>query len=247
MNLPNAMTVGRIVATPAIALLPFADSWQLRLLAFVLFVAAAITDYYDGMLARTRNLVSDLGKQLDPLADKLLLVGTLVPMFWLTHSGLHAGLLSLHRDPLVPGVDGPMALPGAPPGHAAFPFLTPLGPIALPWWVLAVVIGREVFMTAFRSAAARRGTVISAIGPAKWKTGFQLVWVGAAYFGFWASTLAAREQWTSAAWRAFAQFNGIVGVLTMIGAVGLTLYSLVLYLQRYGDVLWGRPATPPRA
>jgi len=83
MNLPNALTVGRIAATPLIAALPFASSWSLRLAAFVLFTAAGITDYIDGRLARSRKQETDLGRMLDPLADKLLLVGTFIPMYFL--------------------------------------------------------------------------------------------------------------------------------------------------------------------
>jgi hypothetical protein len=83
VNLPNAITVARIAASPLIAWLPFAPNWGSRLTAFVLYLAAAITDYWDGHLARTRNLVTDLGRLLDPLADKLLLVATFVPMLWL--------------------------------------------------------------------------------------------------------------------------------------------------------------------
>ena len=219
MNLPNAITIARIAATPAIAVLPFSDSWELRLLAFVLFVVAAVTDYYDGMLARSRGLVTDLGKLLDPLADKLLLLGTLAPMYWL-------------QQPLADGVldDG-----GA--GRGAFPFLTPLGTIRLPAWVLVVVLGRELFMTVFRQIAARRGVVIAAIGPAKWKTGFQCTWVGAAFFWFFALTLAADRGWTGAAWLYFAYFNGLLGAATMVAAVALTVYSLGLYLRRYGGLL----------
>ncbi|HEY0778398.1 MAG TPA: CDP-alcohol phosphatidyltransferase family protein, partial [Gemmatirosa sp.] len=70
MNLPNAITVARIAAAPLIAWLPFAPTPGMRLAAFVLYVAAAVTDYWDGHLARTRNLVTDLGRLLDPLADK---------------------------------------------------------------------------------------------------------------------------------------------------------------------------------
>src|SRR5258708_40030347 len=80
MNLPNALTVGRIAATPLVAVLPFANSWTLRLMAFALFLAAAITDYIDGHLARSRAQETDLGRLLDPLADKLLLVATLYPV-----------------------------------------------------------------------------------------------------------------------------------------------------------------------
>ena len=121
-------------------------------------------------------------------------------------------------------------------------FITPLGPVGFPWWIIAVVLGREIFMTVFRQAAARRGVVIAAIGPAKWKTTFQLIWQGAAYFWFWIATLAAERHWDSSAWRAFASFNGIAGTLTMTAAVILTLYSLWLYLRRYGAVFFVRHA-----
>lgn len=235
MNLPNSLSVGRIAITPLIALLPFADSWKLRLVGFVLFVIAGISDYVDGRLARSRKQETDFGRLLDPLADKLLLVGTLVPMFWLAGSGASSSLFSHHTQPLVDSVLGPMVR--APGEHiAAFPFITPFGYIGLPWWILVVVLGREAFMTVFRQAAARRGVVIAAIGPAKWKTGFQLVWQGAAYFWFAAATLAASRSWDNAAWRAFANFNGIVGTVMMTAAVALTLYSLWLYMRQYGSI-----------
>ncbi|HEY7393208.1 MAG TPA: CDP-alcohol phosphatidyltransferase family protein, partial [Gemmatimonadaceae bacterium] len=80
MNLPNALSVARIAVTPLIAALPFAESWPLRLGAFVLFLAAAITDYIDGFLARSRKQETDLGRLLDPAADKALLIGTMIPM-----------------------------------------------------------------------------------------------------------------------------------------------------------------------
>jgi CDP-diacylglycerol---glycerol-3-phosphate 3-phosphatidyltransferase len=217
LNLPNAITAGRILAAPFIAALPFIGSPAARLVAFVLYVIAALTDYYDGWLARTRNLITDLGRLLDPLADKLLLFATLIPMFV---------LMAPPNDRFVPtraeSIDA-----------ARLQFQTPWGSVGLPWWIVAIVIGREIFMTVFRQAAARRGVVISAIGPAKWKTAFQSLWVGSAYFWFFASTLAVTQGWSSAQWRAFAYFNGIVGTLAMIASVFLTLYSLALYLKRY--------------
>lgn len=220
MNLPNTITTGRILAAPFIAALPFIASPGVRLTAFVLYIIAAVTDYFDGKLARTRNLTTDLGRLLDPLADKLLLFATLVPMFVL----------------MAPAGD-PFAPTRAESAQATLmPFITPFGAVGLPWWVVAIVIGREVFMTVFRQAAARRGVVISAIGPAKWKTGFQCTWVGAAYFWFFAATMASMRGWTGGAWQAFAYFNGIVGSVTMIAAVVLTIYSLGLYLSRYTRV-----------
>jgi len=92
-------------------------------------------------------------------------------------------------------------------------------------------------MTVFRQFAARRGLIISAIGPAKWKTGFQSIWAGASFFWFFAAALAVQNRWTADWWRYFAMFNGIVVGVAMIGAVALTLYSLVLYARRYGYIL----------
>ncbi|MBA3890683.1 MAG: CDP-alcohol phosphatidyltransferase family protein [Gemmatimonadaceae bacterium] len=212
LNLANWFTVGRIAVTPIVMLLPFSPSAAMRLGGFVLFLAAAISDYIDGHLARTRQQKTDLGALLDPIADKLLLVGTMVPMYLLADR---------------------------------FPFVTPLGEVGLHWSLVAVVLGRELFMTVFRQMAARRGLVIAAIGPAKWKTGFQFVWQGAAYCWFFAATLAANQGWLAApAWRAFAHFNGIVGMVSMAGAVILTIYSLWLYMQRYGYV-FGKGAHEP--
>lgn len=236
MNLPNAITVGRIIVTPLIAFLPLVDSWTARAVAFVVYIVAAVTDYYDGMLARTRNLVTDLGKLLDPLADKLLLLGTLIPMY------------------LLGGTRGwsPFAGTGLAAADAArggqFPFVTPWSAVTLPLWVVLVVLGRELLMTVFRQVAQRRGVVISAIGPAKWKTAFQSIWVGSAYFWFSYATWFGRHAADPGSLspgamrfaRGFAMFNGIVGSLSMLVAVALTLYSLGLYFQRYGYLLRGR-------
>ena len=225
MNLPNAFTAGRIAITPLVAWLPLAPSSALRLTAFVLFIVAAVSDYVDGHLARSRKQETDLGRLLDPLADKLLLLGTFVPMFMLMRPSPHA------EEELASRV-----------AANVFPFHTPVGEIPLTWWVLAIVLGREAFMTLFRQAAARRGVVIAAIGPAKWKTAFQWIWVGAAYFWFFAATLAASRHWEAfAPWRAWANFNGVVGVLAMLGAIALTIYSLALYLRSYGRVFTGAP------
>jgi CDP-diacylglycerol---glycerol-3-phosphate 3-phosphatidyltransferase len=212
MNLPNALTVGRIAVTPLIATLPFASSWRLRLAAFVLFATAGITDYIDGRLARSRKQETDLGRWLDPLADKALLVATFIPMYLLA---------------------------------AQFPFVTPLGHFGLPWWIVAIVLGREIFMTIFRQFAARRGVVIAAIGPAKWKTAAQFIWQGSAYFWFFAATLAADQRWSSGAWRGFALFNGTVGTAMMFIAVVLTVYSLVLYVREFGGVFAASSSKQP--
>jgi CDP-diacylglycerol---glycerol-3-phosphate 3-phosphatidyltransferase len=211
------------MVAPLIAALPFMSSSVARLAAFTIYVIAALSDYYDGMLARTRDLVTDLGRMLDPLADKLLLFATLIPMYILMAPG---------PDPFAPTT---ASLGGA---HG-FPFRTPWGSVGLAWWVVAVVIARELLMTVFRQVAARKGVVIGAIGPAKWKTGFQCIWVGAAYFWFFAATYAGAAGLATPAWTAWSYVNGVIGVIAMIAAVALTIYSLWLYIVRYGRVITG--------
>jgi CDP-diacylglycerol--glycerol-3-phosphate 3-phosphatidyltransferase len=83
-TLPNILTLARIGLAPVIALLPFIEGYWPKVIAFIIFVAAAVSDFLDGYLARSRKQVTDLGKLLDPAADKLILFATLVPIYWLT-------------------------------------------------------------------------------------------------------------------------------------------------------------------
>ena len=83
-TLPNILTLCRIALCPVVALLPFITGYIPKLIAFVVFLIAAFSDLVDGRLARERNEVTEVGKLLDPLADKLLLFSTLVPIYWIT-------------------------------------------------------------------------------------------------------------------------------------------------------------------
>ena len=78
MNLANALTISRIVSVPVIVILLFFDSPIPSTIAAVLFIAATSTDYLDGYVARKYQMESDLGKLLDPLADKLLIASVLI-------------------------------------------------------------------------------------------------------------------------------------------------------------------------
>ena len=71
-DLPNLLTLSRIVAIPLLVVLVALHDPPADLAACVLFSSAAITDYFDGKLARSRRQQSDLGRMLDPIADKLL-------------------------------------------------------------------------------------------------------------------------------------------------------------------------------
>jgi len=82
-NLPNALTILRIMAIPIIVLLLFSPGKVVSCVASVIFLFAAITDGLDGYIARRQNIVTTLGKFLDPLADKLLVITSLIMLIHL--------------------------------------------------------------------------------------------------------------------------------------------------------------------
>jgi CDP-diacylglycerol--glycerol-3-phosphate 3-phosphatidyltransferase len=84
-TLPNLITVARIAMSPVIFLLLFVPTFTARFLAWILFLVAAFSDLWDGYLARKHGWISDFGKLVDPIADKLLLVATFVPFYLLSH------------------------------------------------------------------------------------------------------------------------------------------------------------------
>lgn len=130
INLPNLITMLRVVLIPVVLWLlsdgtPKANFWA----AFV-YIFTAISDAVDGWLARKRGLVSVLGKFLDPLADKLLVMAVLVFM--------------VHME-------------------------------RVPAWVVILIIGRELSITALRSIAISEGVVIAAGEGGKAKTALQML------------------------------------------------------------------------
>ncbi|MBQ6314332.1 MAG: CDP-diacylglycerol--glycerol-3-phosphate 3-phosphatidyltransferase [Mogibacterium sp.] len=74
MNLPNKLTLIRVIAVPFFIILFLMEKYPA---ALVIFVAASITDYFDGKIAREQNLVTNFGKIMDPLADKILVYSAL--------------------------------------------------------------------------------------------------------------------------------------------------------------------------
>ncbi|MBR2302725.1 MAG: CDP-diacylglycerol--glycerol-3-phosphate 3-phosphatidyltransferase [Clostridia bacterium] len=74
MNLPNKLSCLRIILVPVMALVFLFDFAYAPLFAVVIFALAAFTDFLDGKIARKYNMVTDLGKLLDPIADKLLVL-----------------------------------------------------------------------------------------------------------------------------------------------------------------------------
>jgi CDP-diacylglycerol--glycerol-3-phosphate 3-phosphatidyltransferase len=205
LNLPNAITLGRIALALLLVPLLLADSFALRLAAFVVFLVAAFSDLVDGKLARSRNLITDFGKLVDPLADKLLLASTFITFYWLSHGGE----------------------PGSP-----FPWLGG----TLPWWILAILFGRELFITGFRGYAARRGVVLAAGKAGK---------LGAIIFWYALQSAAREHGWDTRFWHGFwIPFHRAFSILALSIAVVLTLWSLGVYLNTFRTLDLQRKAAP---
>jgi CDP-diacylglycerol--glycerol-3-phosphate 3-phosphatidyltransferase len=104
MTLPNILTFGRILLTPIFIVCLFDDFIGAQVWALIIFIMASITDAYDGYYARKNNMVTDTGRFLDPLADKILLSSAFISFaimglidFWMV------GLI-IFRDVFVTGL-----------------------------------------------------------------------------------------------------------------------------------------------
>ena len=129
LSLPNGLTVIRILAIPIILILLFSSGRIYQVITAFLFLLVAVTDTLDGYLARRRGVVTTLGKFLDPLADKLLVVTALIA--------------------LIPAR-------------------------GIPFWMVIVIVGREIAVTGLRGIAVSQGIVIAASHLGKYKTVFEV-------------------------------------------------------------------------
>ena len=103
LNLPNIVTLVRILLIPLIVGVFYApDAWlsyeQRNIVATAIFILAAVTDWLDGYLARTLNQTSAFGAFLDPVADKLVVVGALIVLLTLGRVDMVVGLIIIGRE-----------------------------------------------------------------------------------------------------------------------------------------------------
>lgn len=117
MNLPNKLSTLRICLVPIIILMMIPLPYLSRdvgwngfigtygmLIALILFIVASITDFIDGNIARSQNLITNLGKFLDPIADKLLVMSVLIALTQLNRVNAFIPVIISFRDLIVNGV-----------------------------------------------------------------------------------------------------------------------------------------------
>src|ERR1700712_3161528 len=182
-NIANIVTVIRILLAPLFIYLVLLDDGRdsyIRYIAAVLFVVAILTDSVDGILARGRNLVTDLGKILDPIADKVLVGGALVALsilgelwWWVTivilvrEVGITVYRFIALRDRVIAASRGgklKTLLQGVALTLALFPFVHWFGPwfdyvnivIMSLAFIATVLAGLDYMRAAFRSSREPR-------------------------------------------------------------------------------------------
>jgi len=104
LNLPNAITFVRVAMIPVILWFTYYESRVNSFIAAVLFAATGATDFLDGWVARRRGLVTVIGKFLDPLADKLIVVSTLVMLVHLGRVAAWVVIVIMAREFIVTGL-----------------------------------------------------------------------------------------------------------------------------------------------
>lgn len=104
MNLPNKLTLARIILAPFFMAFLLIDNVYFRYLATLIFVAAALTDAYDGYLARKTGVITGFGKFMDPLADKILVSTAFISFVALGYVQAWMVLVIILREFLVTGL-----------------------------------------------------------------------------------------------------------------------------------------------
>ena len=118
MNLPNTLTLLRIFLVPllvVVLLTPFSENWlgvPRHLLGVVMFLGAAVTDFFDGHIARSRGQVTRLGQLLDPIADKLLISAALISLVENQLAPAWAVVIIIGREFAVTGLRSVAAVEG---------------------------------------------------------------------------------------------------------------------------------------
>jgi len=104
LNLPNKLTLARIFAVPALMITLLMETVWGGYAALLVFIAAALTDYWDGKIARERNLVTNFGCIMDPLADKLLMATAFICFVQLGFAPAWMVILIIGREFAITGL-----------------------------------------------------------------------------------------------------------------------------------------------
>jgi CDP-diacylglycerol---glycerol-3-phosphate 3-phosphatidyltransferase len=213
-QLPNLITLSRVLVLGLVAWL-FTATWTgAATLVFFLLLYGAISDFVDGYLARKYGLVTNFGKIMDALVDKVMVLGALVLLIW-------KGLLF-------------------PDWWAVF-LPDWLGPRTLAIVLVSLIAVREAGITLLRLVAARKGIVLAAEKSGKRKAIWQITSICVLFAQpMFAHDVTAWTGWNLRLWSDFVWVNGL---LYFFLAAYLTIVSGAMYVGRYWKVVFA-PARP---
>lgn len=161
MNLPNRLTLARVILIPFFLLALYLGYWQI---ALVLFVLASVTDALDGHIARSRGLVTDFGKFMDPLADKLLVTAALIAFVELLNVSGWVVFLIIARELAITGLRTIAA------GKGVVMAADKLGKLKtvtqMVWIIYGLVMGFCITQLSFRGSTAWGMFLVFRIGEA---------------------------------------------------------------------------------
>jgi len=132
MTLPNQLTILRIILSPVFLIFFLSDVIWMKQVSVAIYIVAALSDWYDGWLARKFNYITSWGKFWDPLADKILTSSAFIGF----------ALVDL-----------------------------------IPWWMVAIIVGRDVLITLLRVFANMKSYNFTTSYYAKWKTMLQMLFL----------------------------------------------------------------------
>lgn len=177
MNLPNKLSIARVAMVPLMVVLMIPNTQLCSLLAAVVFALAAITDFLDGHIARSQQLITDFGKFIDPVADKLLVLSALV---MLADNGLMPAWVVVVVLARELAVDGLRLVVGAKGKVLAAGWLGKVKTASQMFTILWVLVLRAPVFTAHGFAGFTFTSVVATLG-ALWIVVITL-WSGVDYF-----------------------------------------------------------------
>ena len=207
MNLPNTLSLIRICMIPLIVAMFIVNCFWGTIVAIVLFILAAFTDFLDGYIARKYNMVTDLGKLLDPIADKVLITAVLFLICAFNPYDYRLGLEGVTEQDL--------AL------HVFSMVFFSCGSI--------IVVARELLIRAVRQIAASKGVVVQANIFGKIKTVLQDITLPIIMLMRYLAALVRMNMATPEILKA-TDIIGIIGLVLFGIMVLVTLLSGVIYL-----------------
>ncbi|MEA3329035.1 MAG: CDP-diacylglycerol--glycerol-3-phosphate 3-phosphatidyltransferase [Candidatus Omnitrophota bacterium] len=104
MNLPNKLTISRIILTFVFMFFLFSSWWPGKYLALLIFIIACLTDYYDGYIAKQKNMITNFGRLADPIADKILVLAAFLAFVELKILPAWMVVLIILRELIITGV-----------------------------------------------------------------------------------------------------------------------------------------------